>query len=179
MEPINPYSADFSTTTPPSYGAPGGPLLNRSILAQIRVIAILLIVHGVMLLLMGIMLAGIAFIFPAIISSQQMKTGTQPGQPTPAQFQMIMVVVYGGMSAAAIVPGILQIMAGIANLKLKSRTFGIVSMVAGTLSMVTCYCGPTAIGLLIYGLIIYLNETSIRAFALGQSGKTWAEVEAM
>lgn len=81
------------------------------------------------------------------------------------------------MAAKGIIPGLLQIIAGIANLRLKGRVFGIVALVSGMLSVGPCYYAPTAVGLLVYGLIIYLNETTKRVFALGRQGKTWREIE--
>jgi hypothetical protein len=175
LEPTNPYSVQ-------DYGAPvtslaGQPVLNRSIIVQIRVIAILMIVHGSLCVFLGIGLAIMSVFLPSLIIAQQQKMPPQPNGVTPPQMQIMLVAVYGGMAAAGIIPGLLQIVAGIANLRLKGRVFGIVALVSGMLSVGTCYCTPTAVGLLVYGLIIYLNETTKQVFALGREGKTWREIE--
>jgi len=74
------------------------------------------------------------------------------------------------MGGALVAAGGLNIVAGVKNLKYRSRTLGIAALAIGGLGMFTCYCAPTAIGLLIYGLIIYLNEDVRRAFEMGEQG---------
>src|SRR5258706_6518914 len=66
------------------------------------------------------------------------------------------------------VTGGLNITAGIKNLKYRSRTLGITALCIGALAMFTCYCAPTAIGLMIYGFIIYLNQEVGGAFEMGK-----------
>ena len=44
-------------------------------------------------------------------------------------------------------------------------------------SIAGCYCLPTAIGLFVYGLIVLLNEPVKRAFAMGEQGRTAAEIQ--
>ena len=66
--------------------------------------------------------------------------------------------------------GGLNIAAGIKNLKYRSRTLGIAALCLGIVPVFTCYCAPTAIGILIYGLIIYLNRDVSRAFEMGEQG---------
>jgi hypothetical protein len=175
LEPTNPYSVqDYQA---PATTVTGQPVLNRSIVVQIRVIAILMIVHGSLCVFLGIGLAILSVFLPSVIIAQQQKMPPQPNGVTPPQMQLMLVAIYGGMAAAGIIPGLLQIIAGIANLRLKGRVFGIVALVSGMLSVGTCYCTPTAVGLLVYGLIIYLNETTKQVFALGREGKSWREIE--
>lgn len=53
----------------------------------------------------------------------------------------------------------------------KGRLFGIVTMTLGAvMSVFTCYCAPTAIGLSVYGMIIYLNPAVKQAFEMRKSG---------
>ena len=44
------------------------------------------------------------------------------------------------------------------------------ALISSVASMFTGYCAPTAIALLIYGLIIYLNDDVRRAFEMGEQG---------
>jgi hypothetical protein len=175
VEPTNPYSIQEQGTAVQS--SAGQPVLNRSIVSQIRVVAILMIVHGFLCVFLGIGLAAMSFFLPNLIVAQQQKMQPQLEGANPQQMQTMFVAVYSGMAAAGIIPGLLQIIAGIANLRLKGRIFGIVALVSGLLSMGTCYCTPTAVALLVYGLIIYLNETTKQVFALGAEGKSWREIE--
>lgn len=175
MDPVNPYQAYNHVPNQLPDAAPG---LRRSILSQIRVISILLIVHGVMLTLMGFFLIGMAVVMPTFIAAhnQQLK---QPSGPPPEQLQTILLATYGLMGAAGLIPGILQIVAGVNNLRLRGRVLGIVALLGGMVAVGTCYCAPTAIALAIYGLVIYFNDTAQKAFALGAEGRTMAEVEQM
>jgi hypothetical protein len=43
-------------------------------------------------------------------------------------------------------------------------------MVIGMGSVLSCYCAPTGIALLVYGLIVYLNPAVKLAFEMGAQG---------
>lgn len=178
METENPYAVQYDGSGA-QRGNPGRPRLSLAILRQIRVIAILLIIHGLMLMAMGIFLVGLAIVFPTIMAAQPGGMPQQPGGPTPGQLKIMMLALYGSMGVAAIVPGILQIVAGSFNVVMKKRMLGIVALAVGTISVGTCYCTPTAIALLVYGLIIYLHDTTQQAFALHDQGYTWDEIESL
>jgi hypothetical protein len=72
--------------------------------------------------------------------------------------------------------GGLLIFAGVRNRKYRSRSLGLVALGVGTLASITCYCAPTALGLLIYGLVVYLNSDVRYAFELGERGATADEI---
>jgi hypothetical protein len=38
------------------------------------------------------------------------------------------------------------------------------------LTVLTCYCVPTAVAIGIYGLIVYLNQEVSEAFRMGEAG---------
>jgi hypothetical protein len=61
-------------------------------------------------------------------------------------------------------------MAGIRNYKFRGRTLGLIALGGGMVTVMTCYCAPTAIGLGVYGLITYLNPEVAQAFAMGEAG---------
>jgi hypothetical protein len=176
----NPYAASNIPQTGSTIGISGfEPRISASILFQIRVVAILLIVHGALLLIMGGFLIAISIVMPSMIAAQQQKMQQAPNGPSPAQLQNILFATYMGMGSAGIVPGIIQIIAGIRNFRLHGRIFGIVALVAGVLSIGTCYCAPTSVALMVYGLIIYLNNTSTQVFSLAQQGLKWSDIEKM
>lgn len=175
MDSINPYRADIQ---PPGNPITSSEDLQRSILSQIRVIAILLIVHGVMLTLVGLLYVGMGFIMPSILQAQS-QSMQPPGNMNPEQMKIILLATYGAMGAGGLLPGILQIIAGISNLRFRGRVLGIVALASGLLGVATCYCFPTSIGLCVYGLIIYLNNSAVRAFALVAEGNSVEQVERM
>ena len=100
-----------------------------------------------------------------------------PVAPFPVGFEWMMLAIYGSMGLVSLVIGVLGIWAGIRMLKFRGRTFGIVALSSGLLSIAGCYCLPTAIGLFVYGLIVLLNEPVKRAFAMGEEGRTAAEIQ--
>ena len=174
----NPYAAESVGQT--GTGVPSfEPRISPSILVQIRVIAVLLIVHGALLLLTGGVLIAVSIVMPGMIAAQQQKMQQPPNGPSPAQMQTILFATYISMGIAGFIPGIIQIVAGILNFGLKGRVLGIVALVMGSISIGTCYCGPTSIALLVYGLIIYLNNSSVQAFALAKQGLKWSDIEKM
>jgi len=151
---------------------PASEELQRGILSQIRVVAIMLIVHGSMLLLAGIFFLIMAAFLPGIITSSQQAQAApaNPNGPTPEQLSNLLTGTYVVMGLAAFLPGLIQLFAGIRNLYPKGRTLGIIALFSGLLSVASCYCAPTSLGLLVYGLIIYFNPTAVRAFELGNKG---------
>ena len=165
---LNPYEAPKYTeelAAPPS-------TLSLAFVSQQRVVAILLIIHGVMLIGMGIFLLGMAIFLPAQVAANM----RQQGGPKLPNAEEILLVLYGGMALCGIIPGILQIYAGAMNFVLKKPTLGMVALGCGMLSVGTCYCIPSALALLVYGLVIYTNESVRRAFELAKQGKTFDEI---
>ncbi len=134
---------------------------------QVTVVAILLIIEGALELL-------VAFIL-LIGGPAMMLQLDRQGADTPPAFVGLIVSIFGVLALAA---AVLKIVAGIKNLKYRGRTLGIVAMASGGLTMFTCYCAPTAIVLLIYGLIVYLNADVARAFEQGEQGWSPDQIKA-
>ncbi len=170
----NPYSSTQQSTfsSADSMNQP----ISRSIVSQVRVIAILLIVHGAILVAASIFYFIFAAIMPTFLANQPQGMPQQPNGPTPQQMSWILVVTYSVMGAAAVIPGLLQLYAGIRNLSLKGRTLGIIALISGCVSVLTCYCAPTSIALLVYGLIIYLNPSAQEAFRLGENNVRFDDI---
>jgi hypothetical protein len=143
--------------------------------SQVTVIAILMIVQGVLELLAGLLFTGAAFFVPAMLEKQQ-GGGQFPGPGLPANFKEIATIVYLVMGVCGLVAAGLHLVAGIRNLSYRGRTLGLVALFAGAISIGTCYCSLTTIGLLIYGAIVYFNEETARAFELGEQGLSVAEI---
>ena len=66
----------------------------------------------------------------------------------------------------------LRIWSGIAGFKFKRRKMAIFASVLGTTSALTTLCSIFSIGMLIYGLIIYLNRDVRRAYEMAEQGMT-------
>lgn len=134
-------------------------------------IAILMIVHGVLLFAAGLALISmIFFVTPQIgqqIERQQdLDRQQNPNAPRLAKEEMVMMLnaVYGGFSAVLFCLGSLNCYAGIRNYRYRNRILGIFSLIFSLGSILFCWCLPLSIGLLIFGLIIYLSPEADRAF---------------
>lgn len=174
----NPYESPQGNFAPQfqTGGFGGGPRLGDSAyVRQIMVICILLFVQAGLELLMGVLLLLGGSMMGSIFNSIPQQPN-RPGPPAGLVSAVTTGYIIAGLILAAI--AILRIMAGILNLKYRSRGLGIVAMSVGLLPVLTIYCAPTAIGLMVYGLIIYLNPDSKQAFDLGNRGHTRDQVHA-
>jgi hypothetical protein len=90
----------------------------------------------------------------------------------------VMAGVYVVIGLFVLVVGLFNVIGGVRGLKYRGRTMSIVAMAVGLAAVFTCYCAPTAIGLFIYGLIVYLNDDVKRAFEMGEQGLTPDQIKA-
>ena len=100
----------------------------------------------------------------------------QGNGPPPEVMINMMSWGYGGVGVVVGIIGVLSILAGYRNWKFKGRTLGIVSLVAGLGTILSCYCLPTSLALCIYGLIVYLNGPVAAAFRMGEEGYSGDEI---
>ena len=164
----NPYSSPNYSQAPPQYQAPQPMGPNIGMGNQVRVLSIMLIIHGVLLILTGLLYLGmIAFATVMIQNDPQFQNGPKEMQ---AAMPWILGALYGSMGLAGLIPGVVQLFAGIRNLKFRKRGLGLTAFILGFIACATCYCGPTSIGLGIWGLIVYLNPGTKMAFVKGEQG---------
>ena len=137
----------------------------------IPTVAILLIVHGVLMFLAGTALIGVMiFISPQvgqqIADQQKMQLQQNPNMPhfTKEGMTTMLYAMYGAMSACLFAIGVLNIFAGLRNYGYRNRVLGVISLVLNIGSVFFCWCLPLSIGLLIFGLIVYLSPEADRAF---------------
>jgi hypothetical protein len=143
---------------------------------QVTIVAILMMIQGVLESLMGVFLCVMG---PFIFTIMQQMPQNQPGaQPPPEELAGILSGVYVLLGVVALIAGVLKIVAGVRNLKYRGKVLGIVALASGVATIFTCYCAPTAIALLVYGLIVYLNADVGRAFAMGEQGMTPDQIKA-
>jgi hypothetical protein len=140
---------------------------------QINVIAILTLVQGGLLLIMGIACIGYGVLFANI--QQFQPPGGGNAAPPPA-VQQVMFWYMIGLASVSLVLATMHFIAGAMAFKFKGRVFSIVTFIGGLASLLTCYCGLTAIGLCIYGMIIYLNPAVAKAFEMAAGGMTKDEI---
>jgi len=88
------------------------------------------------------------------------------------QLMWSVYIIYGGGGAIMLALGCVHIPAAVRNLRFRGRTLSIVTMFVGLVTVLTMFCFPTALALVIYGSIIYLNEDVTLAFRMGDAGFT-------
>ena len=134
------------------------------VVPQVKVVAILMIVNGAIVSLMGLYLV---IIGPAMFT--MMKVAPPPQGPNAggpeAMILGIMSAVYFVLGLLVLVASVLNIVAGIRSLKYRGRTFAIVALFSNIAALFTCYCFPLALGVMIYGLIVFFQSDVADAFA--------------
>jgi hypothetical protein len=173
-DPLNPYgSPSFAEPTAVSIS---GEKLSPAVLVQQKIVAVLLIIHGFLGIVVGIIYA-ISAMFMSVIIARGGGWG-----PDPVDAKTRVTITSGVMAACGLIPGVLQLVAGFMNLWLKGYTTGLIAIGSSLAMVVACYCAPSALILLVYGLVIYLLPTTRRAFALAQQGldfdTIWADANA-
>lgn len=126
---------------------------------QVKVVGILMLVHGITVILMGgvLVTAGVVMLFAP----------TPPGGgPEP----YILAAVYGVWGLLVIACGVLNSVAGYLTMSFRARVFSLVALFSNILVLLTCYCAITAIGMMVYGLVVLFQPDVARAFRLVADG---------
>ena len=137
---------------------------------QVRVVAILNCVQGGLECLMGLFTGGIGVFFAMMLQAERNNPGNRNNGGPPAGMEWVFGGVYLGIGLVVLAAGILRLYAGYRNFWYRGRILGIVSMVCGMVSVFGCYCAPTSIAMIIYGLIVFLNPAVQAAFQMGEQG---------
>jgi hypothetical protein len=134
---------------------------------QVPIVAGLLIAQGV-----GECLMGLFYVVMGPLMKTMMGRGayreisSAPGMPPGFENYMLIFYVVAGL--LTVTAGVLGIVAGIKGLKYRGRMLGLVGLISGVTTFLSCYCFPTALILLVYGLVVYLNSDVVRAFEMGE-----------
>ena len=155
----NPYQVPQSASAEPSMVSGGGGLAR-----QVTVVAILMMVQGGLEMLMGIFFV----IFGGAMAVYARQEAVQQG--------LAFGGVSGAMGMAGMVTGLLHVVAGWQSYFFRRRWLGFLALFTGLGSMLTCYCFPTALVLMIYGLIVYASAQTAWAFELGRRGMSREQI---
>ncbi len=144
--------------------------------SQVRIFAILNAFQGLLEIPMGLLLSGIGIAMPALQRLQKNNNAGGPNGPAEESMFLFITVLYIVIGIPLLISGILRVAAAWQNYQFKARTLSLVSIIVGMATLFSCYCAPTAIGLLVYGLILHLNPAVKAAFALGRQGRSPAQI---
>lgn len=132
---------------------------------QVKVVGILMLVHGITVILFG----GFR------VALDAMTLGMAPPPPAaggggfdPRLFAIIAI----GWGVTISILGVLNAVAGFRVMYFRNRVFGIVSLFTNIIVLATCCCSLTAMGIMIYGLIILFQPEVSRAFEMVARGAT-------
>ena len=143
---------------------------------QVRIFAILSAVQGMLEIPMGLFTTGMGFALPALMKWAEAQDKQAAKEAPPEAMMWMLGGFYLVIGIPVLASGILRIVAAVKNYRFRGRTLGMVAIIAGMSSMLSCYCAPTAIGLLVYGLILFMNPAVKAAFQMVEQGSTVAQV---
>ena len=129
------------------------------VVRRVRRLATLMIVQGAVEATLGLAFTGLV-----VFSSAGFIPISLAGSP--AEAMAALVLAGPGLLAA----GGLKIAAGVRNHSYRGKRLAIVALASGSLSVLTCVCGPTAIALLVFGLRLHAHPRVERAFQMGEQG---------
>ena len=132
--------------------------------AQVRVVAILMIIHGTLVSLMGAVYIKYGLAICVSFWAPNAGIFAPSGQ---GAFDVINILfpIYGVIGLPVLAVGILNIVAGIRCFRLRGRNLALVALFINVVPVFTCYCLPTSVGLMIYGLIVLFHSGVAYAFA--------------
>ena len=168
----NPYQS-------PTHAAPQGrkepgplpPPQEPGLAGHIRAVAVLMLLQGFFEVAFGAILTVMAFVFPAGMAAMAADPQVQAeGGPDPQVAARMIMTIYLVMGLAGMIPGLVHLAAGFRNVQYRGRTFGIAALALGLGTMPIFICLPTAVILGVYGLVVYLQPSSVKAFEMGEQG---------
>jgi hypothetical protein len=140
---------------------------------QVHVVSILMIVNGALVSLMGVVLAAVGPTMFAMIALDKRGGGLRPQDEGILAFLSAFYVALGLMVLAA---GVINIVAGARSVKFRGRGLALTALFFNLVPMPTCYCLPTCLGIMIWGLIVFFQADVARAFELGERGVPAEEI---
>jgi hypothetical protein len=137
----------------------------RRLVGHVPIVAGLLVGLGVM----EIALAFVAALFSLVALNLPPEARTN---------NQMLFAMYAGVAVMLGGCGTIRVGAGLSNFRFKSRRLGIAALGIGLLPVFSGFCAPTSIAIAVYGLIVYLNDSVIAAFEMGNAGRSSSEIQA-
>jgi len=135
-----------------------------------------LIAQGILMFLFAVGCIGYSIFFANLENIVPLEEQANLEANFPESTQVMITSIFGLWGAISILLAPMYLTAGVLNLGLRARVFGIVTLLIGLATMLTVYCALTGIPLSVYGLIIYFNPASGEAFRMRKQGMSKQEV---
>lgn len=139
-------------------------LAHRGKVPHVQWLAVVTMVHGAMLLAFGALLVVYGGVLGVYLARVQTTRADAPDGDVVAAVVAVAVFL---MAVGQLLPGVLQILAGWYAREFRHRIFALVALASGLLSVVGCYCLPTSIALLVWGLVVLFDDAVVRRFEVG------------
>lgn len=175
----NQYGGTTPSHTPPHYPYATVKTIAdfyRDAVAMIKPLAICMIIQGCLEILVGLAYIG-GCIASAIIFQAAPGGRNALPQQNMQLITTISMIVYGGLGSLVGIAGGLRVFAGIRSLDYRSHQLALVSHFAGLISIFSCYCVPTAIGLSVWGCIVHFKPEIKYAYQLREAGYKAQDIE--
>lgn len=131
---------------------------------QVKIVGILMMVNGLTVTLMGgLYVAMGSFMMAAMPAPRAGAGGAPPG---------LFLIIYGVLGGVTALVGIFNVVAGYRVMTMRNRVLGIIALFTNLVSFLTCYCILTALGMMVYGLIVLFQPDVARAFEMVARGAT-------
>ena len=133
---------------------------------QVPMLGTVMIVHGVLV-------GGLGLYFLVFGGFFAQSVATAPASSAPDDpFAGFMLGAFSLIGLVHMVPGVLQVWAGVQLRAFRSRGLALAGLGAGLVTVLGCYCSPTSIAMLVWGLIVLMHEdVRARFAAAGGSGR--------
>jgi hypothetical protein len=82
-----------------------------------------------------------------------------------------------GLAFVYLLAGVANLVGGIWAIQFRRRPWIIAALVCGLLMLLSCYCFPTSLILLVYGLYVMLGPSVVYAFELRKQGRSVKEIQ--
>jgi hypothetical protein len=146
-------------------------LARARLVGHVPIFGIVMMVHGLLTAGLGLYYGVFGTFFAGNIFSLEPDPSREP-HPADDLFPGIMLGTFLVLSVLQLVPGILQVWAGYRARSFRSRGLAVAALIVGLLPALGCYCGPTGLALLVWGLIV-LRDPDVRArFAATEASAT-------
>jgi hypothetical protein len=133
---------------------------------QVKVVGILMLVHGITVIIMGGILAALGI----------MMLGVGPAGGGAGPEPWIFAIIYIAWGFLVLACGVLNAVGGVRVMTFRNRVLGLVALFSNILVLFSCYCALTAIGMMVYGLIVLFQPDVVHAFEMVARGATPEEV---
>jgi len=132
---------------------------------QVKIVGILMLVHGITVILFG----GLRITLDAMSWAAAPPPAAGPGAGFDPVIFVIISVAWGVLIALL---GVLNAIAGFRVMYFQNRVLGLVALFTNLIVLLTCCCSFTAMGMMVYGLIVLFQSDVLHAFDMVARGYT-------